>query len=527
MTTIFMGMEFLLLTVLYAIFMFSDKVPLAGLAALGLLWIVRWWATGRLTVATPLDGPILGILAILPLSLYISVDWSLSLPKVYGIILGVAIFYAVVNSMNTIRRAEFTVLGLIGLGLAVTGLGLVGTDWAESKLFSLPQVYKLIPHLIQAAPRSATGGGIHFNVIGGALTFFIPLLAGLLWNGRKFKQMGLISGGRWSGVLYAGYWIILSLTFVLASSTLLLAQSRGSYLGVAAGLLFLAIWHDRRFLWLVPLATLALFVMIQTLGAGNLVELVSSVDTTGGNTLPVRMEIWKRAIYLIQDFPFSGAGIGTFDLLTKTFYPFFSRADFLVPHAHNMFLTMAVDLGIPGLVLYAALLSGFAFSIWGAYREVTDSRLRVLMIGLACGMLAHQVFGIMDAYMLGTKLGAVMWIYFGLAAALYLNRKKLAAQVLETATMEQAGGDTKPGEDNERKVDGEKTPGRLGNLLMAFGYWAAFSLLAIAFIGDRPYWGLVIAVVGGVVLGWICVTTCVSKPQQEKIPAHGWKNERA
>jgi putative inorganic carbon (HCO3(-)) transporter len=404
---------------------------------------------------------------------------------------------------------------------------LVGTDWAESKLFSLPQVYKLIPHLIQAAPRSATGGGIHFNIIGGALTFFIPLLAGLLWNGRKFKQMGLISGGRWSGVLYAGYWIILSLTFVLASSTLLLAQSRGSYLGVAAGLLFLAIWHDRRFLWLVPLATLALFVMIQTLGAGNLVELVSSVDTTGGNTLPVRMEIWKRAIYLIQDFPFSGAGIGTFDLLTKTFYPFFSRADFLVPHAHNMFLTMAVDLGIPGLVLYAALLSGFAFSIWGAYREVTDSRLRVLMIGLACGMLAHQVFGIMDAYMLGTKLGAVMWIYFGLAAALYLNRKKLAAQVLETATMEQAGGDTKPGEDNERKVDGEKTPGRLGNLLMAFGYWAAFSLLAIAFIGDRPYWGLVIAVVGGVVLGWICVTTCVSKPQQEKIPAHGWKNERA
>ena len=40
---VLIGVEFLLLIALYAIFMFSDKVPLAGLAALGLLWLVRWW----------------------------------------------------------------------------------------------------------------------------------------------------------------------------------------------------------------------------------------------------------------------------------------------------------------------------------------------------------------------------------------------------------------------------------------------------------------------------------------------------
>jgi hypothetical protein len=41
-------------------------------------------------------------------------------------------------------------------------------------------------------------------------------------------------------------------------------------------------------------------------------------------------------------------------------------------------------------------------------------------------MLAHQIFGITDAFMLGTKSGAVMWVFFGLVAALYVHRGKLA-----------------------------------------------------------------------------------------------------
>ena len=43
-----------------------------------------------------------------------------------------------------------------------------------------------------------------------------------------------------------------------------------------------------------------------------------------------------------------------------------------------------------------------------------------------------------------------------------------------------------------------KFPTRTVNLLLV---WILFSLLAIAYIGQRPYLGLAIAIVGGVILG--------------------------
>ena len=507
---VFAGVEFLLLIVLYAIFMVSDKVPLAGFAALGLLWMVRWWATARLIVTTPMDVPILGILALLPVSLYASTDLSLSLPKVYGIILGIAIFYAVVNAVDTIRRIGIAVVGLVLLSAIVSLLGLVGADWLSAKLFSMSQIYELLPRLIRDVPRSIAGG-IHPNIVGGALTFFIPLLASLFLDRLEFKTLQFVTNARLAGMLRAAFNPILILSLVLTSSTLLLTQSRGSIAGVAVGLFALALWHNRRFLWAIPLAALGIFVMVQVWGVGNLAEFLSRIDTPGGVTLAGRMEAWQRAIYMIQDFPFTGVGIGTFDPVAHILYPFFLVGpDIQIPHAHNMLLEVAVDFGIPGLVLYAALLSGFAFSAWRAY-QVVSRPLRALIVGLACGMLAHQIFGIMDAFMLGTKLGAVMWLFFGLVSALFIRRDKLALQFIDGLAVEQNGKLSAPEPAHEHKSGTRYGLSRLGRFFLPFAYWVLFSMLAIALVGDQPYLSLTIALIGGGILGFICTNSLESK----------------
>lgn len=507
---VFVGVEFLLLIVLYAIFMVSDKVPLAGFAALGLLWMVRWWATARLIVTTPMDVPILGILVLLPVSLYASTDWSLSLPKAYGIILGIAIFYAVVNAVDTIRRIGIAVVGLVLLSAIVSLLGLVGADWLSAKLFSMSQIYELLPRLIRDVPRSIAGG-IHPNIVGGALTFFIPLLASLFLDRLEFKTLQFVTNARLAGMVRAAFNPILILSLVLTSSTLLLTQSRGSIAGVAVGLFALALWHNRRFLWAIPLAALGIFVMVQVWGVGNLAEFLSRIDTPGGLTLAGRMEAWQRAIYMIQDFPFTGVGIGTFDPVAHILYPFFLVGpDIQIPHAHNMLLEVAVDFGIPGLVLYAALLSGFAFSAWRAY-QVVSRPLRALIVGLACGMLAHQIFGIMDAFMLGTKLGAVMWLFFGLVSALFIRRDKLALQFIDGLTVEQNGKLSAPEPAHEHKSGTRYGLSRLGRFFLPFAYWVLFSMLAIAFVGDQPYLSLTIALIGGGILGFICTNSLESK----------------
>lgn len=134
-------------------------------------------------------------------------------------------------------------------------------------------------------------------------------------------------------------------------------------------------------------------------------------------------------------------------------------------------------------------------------------------MGLACGMLAHQVFGLTDAFLLGTKPGVVMWVFMGLIAALYVHRDPIARQLSRTGEE----GERDSGLESVsvgREAGSGRRLSRLGSFLLAFGCWALFSLLAIAFVGNWPYLGLAVALAGGVILGFVCMMRFESKPQE-------------
>ncbi len=672
MAGIIIGTVIFLLIAIYVTFTFSDQVPLLGLIAVALLWMARWRATGKLTAATPMDIPILAILTMVPVSLYVSLDQSLSQPKFYGLILGIAVFYAVVNATRTTRGVQFAGLALVLTSAAVVMMGLVGTDWPPAKVKPFPglQLYDHLPKLMQEIPRSLKGG-LSPNGIGGTLVFLMPVLISLLWSGRPSPSIQKASDNRLLQIWWAWYRPILALSLLLATLTLVLTRSRGSFIGISVGLLALAAWYDRRALWAIPIIALALFVLFKSGRGWELAQFVLRVDADSP-TVQHRVEIWQRATYIIRDSPYTGVGMGAFDTALNTYsltkgsdgweyaersvtpskpfwavdvyllyydqagtawfddltfeetsqiafndsfeidsdgngipdhwkdtrltsqdgqdssyvkegcYSFriagasgvkkrlsqrirlsgdgserfllsgWSRVEspdpdggyhglmtgvhyndgtkdwFRVPfsitrqktqvtHAHNELLQVAVDLGIPGLVGYVALLTTFAITAWRAYHALNDRWLRALIVGLACGMLAHQVFGLTDAFLLGTKPGVVMWVFMGLVAALYVHRDPIKQQLLGDEAGN--GGEEAEGERDSSleylggsgKASGGRRSGRLGNFLWAFGCWGLFSLLAIAFIGDQPYLGLAIALAGGVILGSVCMRRFESK----------------
>jgi hypothetical protein len=178
------------------------------------------------------------------------------------------------------------------------------------------------------------------------------------------------------------------LTLLAVTFTLLLTQSRAALLGALVGLL------GGRHLARTPLPMGAAGAVGQR-AAGvalpgcvdTLAGFFTSIDSREGITLPQRVRI-------------------------------------LVTHAHNQALVVATDLGIPGLVLYAALLGSFAAMVFYTWRYA-GRLVRAVLVGLSCGLLAHQVFGLMDAFMLGSKLAALLWIYLGVGAALYVHRGRI------------------------------------------------------------------------------------------------------
>jgi putative inorganic carbon (HCO3(-)) transporter len=434
--------EIILLSLIYVYFIVSDSVPLAAFGLIALIWMARGWTTGRLTITTPLDIPILIILLWLPVSLWASVNWWLSLPKVYGVILGAAFFYAVVNGVSTRRDLAWAAFWLAWVCAAIAVAGLVGTDWAQARIVSLAFVYDRLPHVIQGIPRSIAGGFAR-NGVGGTLTLTVPLLASLfLARASMFGQRVVASEAKqsppgWRSLRFAprndtgaAVWFprVVVVALVLSLITLALTQSRGAILGTVVGLLALAIWRERRFAWLILAGALGLIILISAGQGSALAEFLLRMDARNG-TLASRWEVWQRGIMMVRDFPFTGIGIGTYNVIAHSLYPFFIAApDEVVAHAHNNLLQVAVDLGIPGLIAYLALLTGFVVCAARAYRSSKDNGVCALIAGLGFGMLAHQTFGLTDAFILGTKPGVLIWIFYALAAVGHARRAEWQAE---------------------------------------------------------------------------------------------------
>lgn len=415
--------ELLFLLAAMPFLIFPGRFTRAALVLIAVLWLCRWAAYGSITRRTPLDIPILGLLMMLPVTLYASADWSLTLPKLYGILLGVALFYGIVNTAQSEARLWLMVSLFILAGLGMAGLSLVGTDWKSRKVFALPQVYARLPRLISGLTRSPQGG-FHPNEVGGMLILFVPLVVSLIipWGDRREDPRKRRHGRVWQWfwdpnrrLLQVGLMVAL----VGIGFTFLLTQSRSSFIGVAVALMVLGILRSRWF-WLgVPVVVLATILAIQHLGMERLGDLLFMLEATG--TMRGRVEVWQRAIYMIQDFSYTGIGLGTFDLVRNVLYPLFlAGPDVQIFHAHNLLLQVGVDLGIPGLVAYAGLISAFALMGCQIYRS-TVGREKALAVGLLGGMLAHQVYGLTDAVALGGKPGFLVWAMLGLMVSLYIQ----------------------------------------------------------------------------------------------------------
>jgi putative inorganic carbon (HCO3(-)) transporter len=181
----------------------------------------------------------------------------------------------------------------------------------------------------------------------------------------------------------------------------------------------------RRRLLLVAVALLgvgliaAIVVGPQVMTAYERAQSFQSSQALSSETLQSRFEVWSRAIYAIQDFPFTGMGMGTFRRVMPILYPVFSLGpDFDVGHAHNHLLNAALDLGIPGLISYLAIwLGATAMARQAIYSS--DDGIAVLALGLSGGMLAYFIYGLTDTNALGSKPGLLMWIVFSLVFCLY------------------------------------------------------------------------------------------------------------
>jgi putative inorganic carbon (HCO3(-)) transporter len=291
-------------------------------------------------------------------------------------------------------------------------------------------------------------------------------------------------------------WLI---ALIIVGGLLVLTQSRSALLGVALAAAVLLGVRSRLMRWLAIAGLVAGLVAIFIIGPSSLGDALSGNGNTtassGSLNFAEREEVWSRAIYAIQDFPFTGVGLGHFETVARLLYPFFlAGPDAQVTHAHDIYLEMAVDFGVGGLVAFAAMLVATAISVFRSYRRLADPA-RLTLLCLASGLLAYQVFGLTDAIPLGTRVSFEWWLLLGLVIGFALIGNPMPVWSLRR---------------------------HIGPVLEQFALWLLGSLVAISFVGENGLLGIGLALSAGILLGYF-----VSAPLPALPAASGEKAKQA
>ena len=418
-------LEWVVVLVIAPLLLFPSIRPrwtAAGLGVLVALWLLRWSLWREPWPVTPFNGALVLLALTIPVGIWASALAELTLPKATGLILGLATFRAVTLAVRDRPTFVLALAAFCLSGLLVIAVGAVAAQWLN-KVAALGMLTRRIPRLITSLP-DLRASGVHPNMIAGVLTLYLPVFSALVaWRvpGRSIV----------SRLLLLAVYVV---TTLLVAGMLVLTQSRSGWIGGAAGLLTLwALWGlsgSHRWMRAMGL-TVVLLVCVAVVGAGlylgpqQVWQVVYEAQSdapveamVGSISMAGRVEIWNRALYVIRDVPFTGCGLGTFRRIVRAFYPLFlTPPDYDIAHAHNTFLQIALDLGLPGLAAYLALLVAAGASCWRWARH-GGPLARSVALGVAAGLAGLHVFGLTDTLSLGSKPGVAFWLALAVVASL-------------------------------------------------------------------------------------------------------------
>jgi putative inorganic carbon (HCO3(-)) transporter len=378
----------------------TSMLPGAVLIAL-LFWPIRWLADGVLSKRSPVDFGIALLILMIPVTLWATALPERTIPQVYRLALGILFFYALINWIDIQKKLGWIITGLLLAGVGLAAMAVISVRFATTKLSFIPaSIYQQFELLISDT--------IHPNAMAGNIVILLPIgIALLFFTWKRLKN--------WQAILVL-------IATLIPTGMLVLTQSRGAIMGLGGALLIIVLLRWRWGWIAVPLALLGIVVIISQIGLDTALEFIAtgvSIEGTEG-----RVEIWSRAIYMIQDFSFTGIGMGSYMEVADLLYPFFLAAPGKIVHAHNLLLQIAVDLGIPGFIGWFSIFLGVCLISWQLNRfgkANNDPWAGAIGAGFLGSQVALVLHGLMDAVTWGMiRPAPLVWGLWGTAIAAWM-----------------------------------------------------------------------------------------------------------
>ena len=216
-----------------------------------------------------------------------------------------------------------------------------------------------------------------------------------------------------AGAFSGGPRILAGLTVILGAVALLLTQSLAAWLAAAViGVVIAARFASRR-AWLVGSALVVVIGVSVLIAAPRWEKFTTAwfAMSTGW-----RLSWWAGALRVIAERPVFGVGPRNFIFIDGPAYGF--RSTF---HAHNLYLNVATEHGLVGLVLLVATVATIAVRLKATYGTIADAFDRSVWWAAACVLAAFVLLGVATTPY-HSRHAILLWAVVGLFYAHFRNR---------------------------------------------------------------------------------------------------------
>jgi len=262
-------------------------------------------------------------------------------------------------------------------------------------------VYSFYRYFFLALPGERIKGFMgHYMTQAGLLVLFCSLAFGLFVFSRK--KINWLWGA----------------AFFFALPALALTMTRSAWIGAAVVVCVILGLYKPKLLAVVPVAA----ILIYFVSPAPFKDRIESIFSQKGYSNRMRVEYLKAGLKIIRDFPLTGTGPDTVDMVFQNPKYGLSEEAKRNVHLHNNFTQIAAERGIPALLAWL-LFAGWTLASLGRLLKSGSPELKALAAAAIAAILAILVAGIFE-YNFGDSEVTMLLLYILTVPFAFLRAKK-------------------------------------------------------------------------------------------------------
>jgi O-antigen ligase len=210
------------------------------------------------------------------------------------------------------------------------------------------------------------------------------------------------------------------LKFAVTSIVMLIAigltYSRGGFLGLAFGIFVYFLYVNRKaILAMIPFGIAGLLVM-----PDSIIQRIKTIGSLQDSSNFYRFNLWNKAIDIINDFWYSGIGLGYIPF--QKISPIYIRT--MAPyHTHNTYLQIAIELGVIGLIIFLLLIFRTIKMGTSTILESNDRFYKIFTAAYVASLSGILLHGIAEHIFFNPKIILSFWLIVGILYSYYQQYK--------------------------------------------------------------------------------------------------------